>query len=214
MSAFLQSGRFYPGETPIFRVRFRPLADLPNFPAQGTLSICQERVAAMNWEAVGAISATVGVLGVIISLIYVASQIRQNSRAVQATTAHSLAMAIGSFLDPFLADAALARAWMTASSDMNAVEDRYKPAILIASLKYLHLAEDIYLQNQNGMIDSVTWEGWRNFCLNGRRIDCVNRVYVGKKAEFSKDFCTFFETGKATESSSLMGEIFNDNSAT
>ena len=24
MSAFLQSGRFYPGETPIFRVRFRP----------------------------------------------------------------------------------------------------------------------------------------------------------------------------------------------
>ena len=26
MSAFLQSGRFYPGETPIFRVRFRPEA--------------------------------------------------------------------------------------------------------------------------------------------------------------------------------------------
>ncbi len=28
MSAFLQSGRFYPGETPIFRVRFRPIADI------------------------------------------------------------------------------------------------------------------------------------------------------------------------------------------
>jgi hypothetical protein len=26
MSAFLQSGRFYPGETPTFRVRFRPEA--------------------------------------------------------------------------------------------------------------------------------------------------------------------------------------------
>ena len=26
MSAFLQSGRFYPGETPNFRVRFRPKA--------------------------------------------------------------------------------------------------------------------------------------------------------------------------------------------
>ncbi len=30
MSAFLQSGRFYPGETPIFRVRFRPEAVLQN----------------------------------------------------------------------------------------------------------------------------------------------------------------------------------------
>ncbi len=28
MSAFLKSGRFYPGETPIFRVRFRPEADI------------------------------------------------------------------------------------------------------------------------------------------------------------------------------------------
>ncbi len=28
MSAFLQSGRFYLGETPIFRVRFRPEADI------------------------------------------------------------------------------------------------------------------------------------------------------------------------------------------
>jgi hypothetical protein len=30
MSAFLQSGRFYHGETPIFRVRFRPEADVDN----------------------------------------------------------------------------------------------------------------------------------------------------------------------------------------
>ncbi len=28
MSAFLESGRFYLGETPIFRVRFRPKADI------------------------------------------------------------------------------------------------------------------------------------------------------------------------------------------
>ncbi len=50
MSAFLQSGRFYPGETPIFRVRFRPIADaetacttrciLRQSFAPGSLSLC------------------------------------------------------------------------------------------------------------------------------------------------------------------------------
>jgi hypothetical protein len=30
MSAFLQSGRFYHGETALFRVRFRPEADIAN----------------------------------------------------------------------------------------------------------------------------------------------------------------------------------------
>ena len=69
----------------------------------------------MNWEAIGAMSEAVGVLGVIISLIYLASQIRQNRKAVHAATAHSLAMQIGSFCDPFLADPGLPRAWTTAS---------------------------------------------------------------------------------------------------
>ena len=43
----------------------------------------------MNWEAVGAISETIGVIAVLVSLIYVAAQIRQNtqqfSRSVAAT---------------------------------------------------------------------------------------------------------------------------------
>ncbi|RLA43657.1 MAG: hypothetical protein DRR06_11560 [Gammaproteobacteria bacterium] len=41
----------------------------------------------MNWDAIGAISEAVGVLGVIITLAYLAVQIRQNSRTMDQHTA-------------------------------------------------------------------------------------------------------------------------------
>ena len=34
----------------------------------------------MNWEAVGAIAETIGVIAILVSLVYVAIQIRQNTR--------------------------------------------------------------------------------------------------------------------------------------
>jgi len=44
----------------------------------------------MNWEAVSAISELVGTVAVVVSLLYVAVQIRQNTRAIQGATTHSV----------------------------------------------------------------------------------------------------------------------------
>lgn len=45
----------------------------------------------VNWEAVGAVGQVVGAAGVIASLIYLAIQIRQNTRSVEAATYQSVA---------------------------------------------------------------------------------------------------------------------------
>ena len=45
----------------------------------------------MNWEAIGAIGEIVGGAGVIATLIYLAVQIRQNTRSVEAATYQSVA---------------------------------------------------------------------------------------------------------------------------
>ena len=40
----------------------------------------------MNWNAVGALAETLGVLGVIATLVYLSVQIRQNSRLLRASS--------------------------------------------------------------------------------------------------------------------------------
>lgn len=49
----------------------------------------------MNWEAVSAIADAVGVIGVIVSLLYVAKQLRQSATYSRATTQMSLISQIG-----------------------------------------------------------------------------------------------------------------------
>ena len=44
----------------------------------------------MNWDAIGAIAELLGAVGVIASLIYLATQIRQNTRSVRGATYQSL----------------------------------------------------------------------------------------------------------------------------
>ncbi len=44
----------------------------------------------MNWDAIGAIGEVVGAVGVIVSLLYLALQIRQNSNVVRSATRQAI----------------------------------------------------------------------------------------------------------------------------
>ena len=51
----------------------------------------------MNWEAIGAIGEILGAIAVLVTLVYLAAQIRQNSRFVKAATYHSTSRARNEF---------------------------------------------------------------------------------------------------------------------
>ena len=44
----------------------------------------------MNWEALGALSELIGAIAVVLTLIYLAVQIRQNTRAIRLGTNHAV----------------------------------------------------------------------------------------------------------------------------
>jgi hypothetical protein len=48
----------------------------------------------MNWDAIGAIGETLGAIAVVVSLIYLAAQIRQNSRTVEGASTQSITQTI------------------------------------------------------------------------------------------------------------------------
>ena len=52
----------------------------------------------MNWEAIGAIGETLGAVAVVVSLLYLAAQIRQNSRIVKGASAQAITQTIQSEL--------------------------------------------------------------------------------------------------------------------
>ena len=75
----------------------------------------------MNWEAVGAVGETLGALGVIASLIYLASQIRAQNRESRAAAANEWTNQWNNFLGSFSEHPNLSELWIKGVPDFAAL---------------------------------------------------------------------------------------------
>lgn len=116
----------------------------------------------MNWDALGAIAELLGALGVIVSLFYLATQIRQNTRSVRASSYHALVTNLNQLASDTGRDAAAADLFVRGQADLqnlSATEQRQFGLILQSSFRSF---ENIFYHSQQEMIDDIVWIGWRN----------------------------------------------------
>jgi hypothetical protein len=114
----------------------------------------------VNWEAVGAICEIVAALGVIISLVYLANQVRQNTRIARAQTRQALAdgaQALSSDWIEVDGAALLMRRHMEG--------ERLDPpdALRLQARAYrdFRFFENAYYQYTEGLLTSEEWDGFR-----------------------------------------------------
>ena len=113
----------------------------------------------MNWEAIGAIGEVAGAIGVIATLLYLAVQIRQNTRAVRLNTFHGInegfrsqaALVGGSELV-----AAVYLTGLTRPEELSQVERVQFYALMHNQVRGY---EDAFYQYSEGAIDSHYWAG-------------------------------------------------------
>ena len=80
----------------------------------------------MNWDAIGAIAELLGAIGVITSLVYLASQIRQSSTVTRLTLQENYVSGIGDLFARIYSDPELLQLWYRGirSPDELSEEDR------------------------------------------------------------------------------------------
>ena len=111
----------------------------------------------MNWEAVGAIAELAGALGVIVSLVYLASQIRQNTKSLQSNAFQAVS---DSAIQRFLAlaqDDDLADLYLTGISDWKSLSARERLQFDMWMRASLRGFENYYYQHKNGLLEEQLW---------------------------------------------------------
>lgn len=111
----------------------------------------------MNWEAVSAVAEWVGLIFVVVSLGYVAVQIRQNTTTVRAATELETGRQWSEFHGRIAHSREMADIWdkgLTDPEQMNATEKR-KFIWLVA--EYVFLVESLYRQRQLGFLGRDSW---------------------------------------------------------
>ena len=112
----------------------------------------------MDWDAIGALAELVGAIGVIASLVYLASQIRQNTNAMRGT-AHESSVARNTSWTIAIGSSAQVAALLTKGhSDFHSLsaEERYQYTHMLTAM-FLG-AEATFHQYKRGNLERTIWE--------------------------------------------------------
>jgi len=114
----------------------------------------------MNWDAIQAVAELSAALGVLLSLIYLGLQVRQNTAALRAGTVARSSELMQRTRLRLWGDVDAARIWEPAMSGAE-VEDRtsqFRIRHLMVSLARDH--EAVFYQHLFGQLPEPIWQGW------------------------------------------------------
>jgi hypothetical protein len=111
----------------------------------------------MNWEAIGAVGETVGALAVLVTLIYLAMQIRQNTRSVQAAAVDSANSQVSKIREVIFADANVANMYRRGNEDPARLseDDTIRYRLLMHNIM-LALSNSITQASVSGLSESMS----------------------------------------------------------
>jgi hypothetical protein len=107
----------------------------------------------MNWEAIGALGELAGATAVVLSLVYVAVQIRDNTRSQQAATYHAMISAKNQVNLQISTSNHAPLILLKGSIDYRGleIEERHRFNLLMRSI--FGVCEDIFVQGTKGLAD-------------------------------------------------------------
>ena len=110
----------------------------------------------MNWDAIGAIGEIVGAFAVVVSLVYLAIQIRGQNRESRLAAMHEIAVAYRESNIPF-ADANLADILTRAHNDTNQLTEAEILQLIVAVQGVFRVWEEAYYEHIAGRLDEHLW---------------------------------------------------------
>ncbi|MGR8946696.1 MAG: hypothetical protein ACU84Q_01525 [Gammaproteobacteria bacterium] len=148
----------------------------------------------MNWEAIIGFAEIVGAIAVVVSLWYVAIQIRQNTAATRYQTTQNLIAANSDANYMFANNGELAAIAMKGCYEPESMSDEERFRFSTWFFSYYNQFDFAYHQYLNGQIDEAMWEKMAyEMPLYVSSLPGVNEWWARDKKRLSKEFVAYME---------------------
>ncbi|MBM4385684.1 MAG: hypothetical protein FJ091_20240 [Deltaproteobacteria bacterium] len=147
----------------------------------------------MNWETLANIGQFVSAIAVLISLAYLAVQIRQNTQTVRANAYHGAATEWLSFTAQLSADAELAELYHAgrfAPSTLTPPQSRRFDLVLDTNLG---LTENVFLQYRLGFLPQANQDRFAAILRAQFQTEGVRAYWQRRRAFYTADFVAYIE---------------------
>ena len=150
----------------------------------------------MSLNELGNIGEFLSSIAVIISLIYLAIQIKKNTETERTSTYQSVVSDFGALNGRMASTPELSYLIVRALenfSDLNPDEKARASQILFACFHYF---ENMYYQYRKGYLEKEVWLGWERIMLSYYARPGFQSWWAIRRDVFSDSFATFLETAK------------------
>ena len=157
----------------------------------------------MNWAAIGAVSEVVAAVAVVVSLVYLATQIRQANKTARATTRNAIAESAQ----------ALSQDVINNADKLDAVEMLRMQGRCYRDMRHW---ENIYYQVREGLLTAEEWSGFRKNLAALFEIEAYRDYWDSEadlySAAFREQIDVIFQETSATQAGVKFAERFKNSS--
>ena len=148
----------------------------------------------MNLNDLANIGQVIGAIAVVISLFYVASQIRQNTNAVRSATAQTVHEHFAKWYHLVAADDELAQIVPKGLRDYASLSEKERVRLVATFMAFLSYSQNAFLKWREGLLAPQLWRGWELVIMNlvcapGGKAFWKERAYM-----FGDEFRSYIET--------------------
>ena len=141
----------------------------------------------VNWEAAGAIGEIVGAAAVVVSLVYLALQIRPQNREARAASVHQVmheySTAISILQQPEMADV-----WVAAIADFDSLSPSQRIRFIIYLTVAIRSFEDAFFQWREGRLEADVWHALLTPLLDVKSTEAFGRSWELRRRQFRAEF--------------------------
>jgi hypothetical protein len=113
----------------------------------------------MNWDAIGAIAETLGALGVIATLVYLTSQIRQNTQALQRAEMNTAFSQFSDYRKLLLSNPIFLEILRKGQIDLSSLNESENEVFEMLTSEIFHIFRFQFDRVLEGLIDMDDWLG-------------------------------------------------------
>ena len=111
----------------------------------------------MDWSALGAISEIISALAVIVTLIYLSKQIKNNTKEVKTENIHRVTDSFNQINILIAGNADLADVWWRGFESFDDLNDKEKSRLNFLLLSVFRIYDSLYYQIKHGTGDEELW---------------------------------------------------------
>jgi hypothetical protein len=145
----------------------------------------------MNWDAINAVSQLISSIAVVISVLYLAVQLRSSTRVARVAAMDTAAAAFRDVTKPFMENAELGRVWRIGLENLKSLPAEDQARFFHAAHQFFKAMETIHYHYVYGLLDAQLWAGWQELLRHYVATPGLGYYLNLRSAVFSERFRKF-----------------------